>query len=191
MRCNVRKLVKLLLIFSLLIGMSACSSVNISGLENYGIADCSYELSRDLFPDESFLSSFEYYDGNYVLESKDGLSDGQSTAFAFLTYSPEIYERAKRYCIDNLVLCDEHQFAYAGFEFMERLSHFIRNDDGALVVGCRYPDWFNMFAYCDATCTLIFLGYYNTDSEVNELAQSDFPSFVERVYSKYYNFNES
>lgn len=187
----MRKLVIPLLLISLLMGISACSSVNISGLESYEPADCSHELSRDLFPDESFLSSFEYCDGNYVLESKDGLISGQSTAFAFITYLPETYEIAKQYCIDNLVLCDEHQFVYAGFEFKERLSHFIRNDDGALVIGCCYPEWFNMFAYCDATCTLIFMGYYNTDSEVNELAQSDFPSFVERVYSKYYNFDES
>lgn len=187
----MRKFVILLLLFSLIMGMSACSTVNISGLENYGIADCSYELSRYLFPDESFLSSFEYDDGNYVLESNDGLIGSQSTAFAFLTYSPEIYESAKQYCIENLALCDEHQFTYAGFEFKERLSHFIKNDAGDLVVGCRYPEWFNMFAYCDTTYTLIFMGYYNTDSEVNELVQSDFPSFVERVYSKYYDFNEA
>lgn len=36
--------------------------------------------------------------------------------------------------------------------------------------------------------TLIFMGYYNT---VNNVAQSDFATFVEEVYSKYYDFDES
>lgn len=187
----MRKLVILLLLVLLLISTSACSTVNISGLENYGTADCSYELSRDLFPDETFLSLFDYCSGNYVLECNDGLGGGNSTAFAFLTYSPETYEDAKQYCMDNLVICNEHLFSLAEFEFRERLSHFVRNDAGDLAIGCRYPEWFNMFAYCDKSYTLVFMGYYNPDLIGNDLEQPDFATFVEMVYSKYYDFDES
>ena len=182
----ISSIIMLLLPVLLFISLSGCSAVHITGLENYGAADCSYELSRDLFPDETFLSSFDYCDGDYVLECKDGLGGGQATAFAYITYSQETYEDAKQYCLDHLVLCSDHRFSYNGFEFRERLSHLVKNDAGEFAVGCRYPEWFNMFGYCDASYTLVFMGYYNPDH-----AETDFASFVESVYSQYYDFNQS
>ena len=186
----MRKVIALLLLISFLLEGCSYSNVNISGLDNFGTADCSYELSRDLFPDETFLSSFKYSNGNYELQSNDGLSNSQSIAFAFLTYSPTVYENAKQYCLDHLDFCDDHQFTYADFKFRERLSHFTRDASGDLVVGCCFPKWFNMFAYSDTTYTLVFIGYYNSDAKVNEIAQSDFASFVERFYAKYYDFGD-
>ncbi len=170
--------------------LSACDPVDISGLENYDPANCSVSLSHFLFPGEDFLDKFEYTCGTYEYHDPD-TPDGSVTAIAALEYSPDVYEQAKSYCLEQFILCESHQYIVGEYSFCEQLCHKIKTDDGTLSVGCAFPKHFNMFAYNDRTLTLVFLGFYNADADSPEslLAQENFKAFLDTVYSNHYDFS--
>ena len=177
----------LILIVFLLPFLSACSTIDISGLENFRKETCSVELTANLYPSDDFLSRFHYEKGSYRYIDKDDWQYGDVLAISHLTYTPEIYKKAKEFSLSNLTFCKEHSYECNGYTFTELFCHTVTDEHG---VRCNYPKHFNMLAYNDESCTLVFLGYYNGDPNAEEkvLALSDFGSFLETVYSDYFDF---
>lgn len=159
----------------------------VSGIENYHPADSTLSLSRYLYPSEDFLSRFEYETGDYQYYYNGVMVDGYAVAFSVLSYSPDQYEAAKEFCFQMFTDTDEHQYQVGDYHFIEHLCYDVENDSGEFVHACLYPKMFNMFAYNDSLCALIFTGYYvsNTDSET-QLALTDFEAFYNEHFAKYY-----
>lgn len=161
---------------------------HVSGIENYSPADSTLSLSLYLYPNEDFPEQFDYVAGDYQYYFNGKLSGGYATAFSFLTYSPEQYAAAKEYCLQEFSLTDEHQYRVGNYTFVEHLCYTSKNETGNYVVSCQYPAIFNMFAFSDEDNTLLFLGYFNADSDApsSQLALSDFAAFFQEHFGQYY-----
>lgn len=179
MKCAVCLLLVCLLAF-----LSSCSTVEIEGIENYSPTDCSYGLTKYLFPGDHYLTMFEYEESGYWYSDKSNLLWGHATVLAYLRYSPEDYEEAKSFCMEEFLLSSQHQFTHSGYEFAEHYCHDVLGENGDLVLGCNYPELFNMFAYNDESCMLVFLGYYNNNPNdpTPQLAKTDFEMFLTSTY---------
>ena len=188
----MKRLLVLLFVAVILMTLCACSSVEISGIENYRKQTCSVSLTEYLFPSDDFLTEFSYNNGGYEYRDTGDLAWGDVTTLCYLSYEDDVYKGAKESCLTNFAFCEEHQFTHNGYQFGEILCHKITDDDGNRIIACNYPKQFNMLAYNDEKCTLIFMGYYNGapgDPE-KTLAENDFSSFLKTVYTDYYNFDE-
>lgn len=104
-----------------------------------------------------------------------------------LTYDSEQYELAKEFCFRQFTNVDAHQYQVGDYHFVEHLCQTSKNEAGKYEISCEYPEIFNMFAYNDALCTLLFLGYYEPN-EAGEtlLALTDFEAFYDLHFSRYY-----
>ena len=159
----------------------------ISGIENYSPADSTLSLSKHLYPSDDFLCRFDYTDGDYQYYYNGVMLDGYAVAFSLLQYCPEQYKAAKQFCLQNFTKTDEHQYQVNGYHFMEHLCYEKEIGVREYAVSCLYPEMFNMFGYNDSIHTLIFLGYYepNSDPET-QLALTDFEAFYNHHFAKYY-----
>ncbi len=164
---------------------SPLMNYSISGLENFNPNDCSLSLCQHLFPSDDFPKEYEYFWGDYQYHYFANWPDVSAEAFSVLEYSPENYAEAKEYCVRQFESCDEHQFTVGEYTFIEHLCHSYDNGPE-----CRYPGIFNMYAFNDEKCRLVFLGYCNFDSDSPELqlGERDFASFIESAFSEYYDF---
>lgn len=181
------KLLRILAIPVIILGVTllACCSPTmeqrLEGIEQYSPANSSLGLSANLFPDEHFPEMFEYTAGDYQFYFNGRLHNGFSTAISALQYAPEQYTQAKEYCLKQFTLTDEHQYQIGDYTFIEHLCYNSQTENGDYVPACQFPKLFNMFAYSDANCTLLFLGYYN-----NQTTTQTFTSF-ESLYCEYFS----
>lgn len=182
-----KRMCAILILILFLLSFTGCSKLEVTGLENYRKETCSVSLTDHLFPSDDFLSRFEYNSGDYRYYDTGDVAWGYVTTLAYLVYSPEVYEEAKAYCLEEFELCEDHQYIYDQFVFQEHLCHTDKNSSGQIAVACCFPKVFNMFAYNDERCTLVFLGYYNgkPDDSEKQLVEEDFPAFLETVYSQH------
>ena len=160
----------------------------VEGIENYSPAASSLGLTANLFPGEDFLERFDYSAGDYHFYFDGRLSHGFSTAISILQYTPEQYAQAKEYCLNQFVLTDEHQYQVGNYAFIEHLCYTDKNERGKYVPVCQFPTRFNMFAYNDAECTLLFLGYFN--GKATEQPLVNFEAFYSEYFSQYHMLGE-
>ena len=186
----MRKFCLLMSIVLAVVLLSACTPIQKNGLENFEKYDCTFELTANLFPSDDFIQKYDYVQGDYQYFDNCDLWWGYSKAFARLTYTPEVYEVAKQHCLDSFVLSEKHTYRNSQYVFTEHLCYKSKNEAGERVLESDFPRHFNMFGYDDETCTLFFIGYYNGDpnSAERKLAQTDFYSFLSKVYGEYYSF---
>ncbi len=168
----------------LLFLLSSCTPLEKHGIENFNMNTCSVSLTANLFPSENFLSLYKYENGDYHYCDENDWAWGYVTAFACLKYTPEVYGQAKSFCMQNFTFCEDHQYDYNDYHFAEHLCYTEMDEKGDRQIACQYPKQFNMFAYHDEECTLIFLGYYNgePDAQEKQLAISEFTQFLTEVY---------
>lgn len=187
----------LLFLIVIMLCCSACSPIEIHGIEAYSPADSSADITRCLFPTTSFLSEFSYHEGDYYYCDSENWKDfiwGYETVYAYLKYTPSEYEQAKACCMDNFVFCDVHQqesYDCCGRMFL----HVIDPNDAyekKTGIDCRFPEHFNLFAYDDQNCMLFFLGYWNGDPDDAEttLIREYFSQFIHDVFPDLYRILE-
>ena len=89
--------------------------------------------------------------------------------------------------MQHFTLTDKHQYQVGDYHFIEHLCYDTKNAEGEYVISCLYPAIFNMFAYNDSIHTLVFIGYYEPNSNPKtQLALTDFEAFYEEHFAKYY-----
>ena len=186
----MRKFCLLMSIVLIVVLLSACTPYQKDGIENFSKYTCSVELTANLFPSDDFLQKYSYIQSDYHYIDTEDWVWGYAKAYARLVYEPEAYETAKQYCLDSFVLSEEHTYKNNQYSFSEHLCYKSKNEAGEWVLESDFPRHFNMFGYDDETCTLFFIGYYNGDpnSAERKLAQTDFYSFLSKVYGEYYSF---
>ena len=171
----------------LLVGMLPIFEQHKVELGDYDPADSTLGLCRSLYPTQDFPACFPYSEGHYYYDYGGSLLKSSATAFSVLTYNAEQYDLAKALCLRKFSATDTHQYQVGGYHFVEHLCFTGENVQGKYEVMCQYPKRFNMFAYNDSLCTLLFLGYYESGSvNENHPALTDFESFYNMYFSKYY-----
>ena len=174
-----------LTVLFLLANLYFLTDKRVSGLENFSPADCSLSLTANLFPSDRFLRDYPYIAGDYFYSYDGGFLQNRAAAFAWVRYSPDLYLQAKEYCSQQFMIDDSHCFAVDAYHFTEHLCYTCANAQGVQEVECRFPEHFNMFAFDDSECLLMFLGYYCSDKndETTKLAETDFEAFLRDIYS--------
>ena len=74
------------IIISLCISLIACNPIEVCGLEEFSYFDSSVGITRQVFPDQSFLDDFPYLEGEYCYYSEEDLVWGHETVMAYITY---------------------------------------------------------------------------------------------------------
>lgn len=148
------------------------------GLDSFRRSECSHGLTSYLIPCD-LLESHPPLNGDYYYFDPVA-GNGCVKAIMYLKYSEEMYADAKQYCFDNMLLGATRSISFESFTFLDNVSlDLIYPQRG-------YPYRFNLFAYSDSLCTLLFLGYYSSNDAQQierKLAETAFPEFISLVYS--------
>ena len=186
---RLTKTLSVVLIVMLL--LTSCTPIRKEGIGNYDKATCSFGLTENLFPSDDFLDSYLFCDSDYRYWDAQDPVWGYAKAFVKLSYDTKTYEDAKAYCLESYSPLEKHTFTHNDYHFVEHLSYKSKDSSDAWVLTSLFPQHFNLFGYHDESQTLFFLGYYNgnTKSEEYILAQEDFSSFLNEVYSEFYDFS--
>lgn len=174
----MKKLILLVVLCSLLV---ACAPIEKYGLSEYSPSTSSVEITRQLFPEESFLTTFAYESGDYLYYSAEDFLWGYETVMAYITYEDSMYEQAKAFCLERYKFCDNHQYECCNRVF----SHIVKHEERS---NCSYPEIFNMFAFDDQKHSLYFIGYWNGNPNDSERikASENFSQFVQEVFPDLY-----
>lgn len=191
-RFTKRMVIAALVVFGILLASASAyllTDKSVLGIENFSPADCSLSLTAHLFPDDGFLQEYTYLEGDYSYCYDGGILQSRATAIAWVRYAPDVYQKAKEACVQQFSLCKNHCFTVEGYSFAENLCHIQENELGKWEATCQYPSHFNMFAFNDDDCSLLFLGYYCDDEsdEITLLAKSDFEAFLIKAFSNSLN----
>lgn len=170
---------------------TSCTPVYLEGIEEFDEGTSSFGLTAHLLPDKDFLSKFEYTDSMYhYYDNTINHINKQPLVeriIMVLEYEDDVYEQAKMYCMDNMVLSENRVYEYNGYSFSETLD--IVNHDAE----SDFPQIFTMFSYNDEKHRLIFMGFACEITEVdnvNDLINQDFYSFLKEYFYEYYDFDK-
>ncbi len=191
-----------LVIFAILLCLTSCSSesskteevythvVEVDGIENFKSPEGYYELNASILPSQDFLSQFKYINADYHFrehyESKWDFC-GYEKSIVIIEYDATTYEKAKQFCLGNMVLSENYSLFLNDFVFLENLETAIAQEREE----CAFPMNFNMFVYNDNLKCLVFMGYYNPDY-TNKDAMSiikNWNKFLETYFSDVYDFD--
>ena len=186
----IRNLFIIFLVACLL--LTACTkcgrqhTYRVDGIENFSIADSSMGLCADLIPD-GFIDEFDYIeaDYHYRLTEKSIGYEVCEEAIVYFKYSDEVYEKAKNYVWENMLLSNKVVITYNNYHFWDNYIN--------ITGGYDFPDQFSRVAYNDESKTLVFIAFYYSSSDLSEeatLAQSDYGAFLEKHYGEWYSFDE-
>lgn len=182
----MKKALCILLCLAFLFLFCSChQTIKFDGLDEFSPADSEYSLCQRLLPSESFIDDFDYIDGDY--EYRDYYEYympfyAREHALMYLIYDESNYLLAKEYMLENIALSSINVFSYNGYQFYENLNSPANVD---------FPYWFNMIAYNDEKCTLMFLGLRvdNPKEADTEVLESGDMALILRTYFSCYNFD--
>ena len=191
----MRKILSLvMLLFSILFTLISCTEpTEKRGISNYHIANSESSLSLRLLPSDDFLEKFDYVDGDYYYISRETIiSLGDEQEIMYLVYEEDIYDDAKDFVFQRLLLSKEHRYSYNGYEFIENIGQLEGRDPN--VVNDRFPYWFNMVAFNDEKQTIVFLGFNMPEklltAEIEQLLTfEDMGAFLKKYFS-FYDFDK-
>ena len=171
--------------------MTSCGyTVYDEGIENFAECDSTIEIWANLMPmHHKFIDMFEYTDADYFYHDT-AVAPGYrhiERVLVRLEYDSAVYEEAKEYCQENMVLSENNSFEHNGYIFIEN----IKNLQTASTHLCDYPRAFQMFVYNDSNCTLLFVGFYCTievKNEVEKAIEEGWGTFLKKYYGEYYSF---
>ena len=190
----MKKVLLLLLCACITISFCSCSdTVELHGLDEFSPANSSIDLCWRLLPSSSFVDDFDYLDGDYeyrYYQKFGGDWYSKEHALMYLIYDESNYLLAKEYTLENTALSSINVFSYNGYQFYENLNfhtlgayYHRENED--------FPYWFNMIAYNDEKCTLVFFGLYVgcPREEDKEVLESDDMILILKTYFSCYDFD--
>lgn len=170
----------LLIIFIICLSFNSCAQViRIDGIDNFNKNDSALSLNQLILPSDDFLDCFKYENADYHYRDSSILpffSKNVEQSIVVINYKDDVYEEAKEYCMQEMVLSDSHIFDYNGYTFIDHEYS-------------DYPYHFNMFVYNDEKQCLIFLGFHSGFHENVDDLIDDWGSFLDKYYSEFYDFS--
>ena len=177
-RTIMKKAICILMLLSMIIVFSSCSD-RIEGLENFSVHDSSVETSKYLFPCEDFIDRFEYTDGNYYYDYWSNIGYSRDKSFAYFVYTPEVYQEAMDFTLNNMSFLDENTYEFNGYTFVQQdVSEFVPSPR-------NFPEWFWMMFYSEERGVIGFFGYYSAIHLIEIRADEDFEGFIRYEFPDY------
>jgi len=170
----------------------ACSETYcVDGIENFRADHSNYELNVYLLPSEYFIERFAHINIDYHYRAKYETYfsfSGIEKTFLVAEYEQEVYEQAKKFCLQNLQLSDTNTIEYNGYIFIENTKLAVRQN--RFGKSNAFPKWFNMFAYNDDLKKLVFMGFYSPDYSSNDAQNicDNWGEFIEKYFSDIYDW---
>lgn len=167
--------------------LSSCSYTHkVDGIENFDVNLPEFGVNRGILPNESFISEYPYKNADYHYREdhrNTTLNIVEKSLVAF-EYEHNDYLKAKEYCVKTMSLTNAEALEYNGYTFLDNQS-----------VLSDFPQHFNMVAYNDSKCELVFLGIYTdkypsggTDAEE---VKANWGEFVEEYFGDIYDWDNS
>lgn len=192
---KIKSFLCMTIIIAMCLLLSACKyEVYIEGVENFSVSDSNISLNLCILPSDDFIDKFEYTKGEYYYNDVNEhwlYVANCEQSIVILNYEEDIYEQAKTYCLENMVLSEINQFDYKGYTFTENIGLAEAWGDIEDGLNTKYPYRFNMFAYDDEQQCLVFMGFYSSPDRKDEnvtLAETDWEAFIDIYFSQYYDF---
>ena len=190
------KLSIITLLLAVTICFASCAPITKEGLGEFSAATSSMGLTAYLLPNDSFLTQFDYIDGNYHYFDNDiHTAEALEKCMLWLKYDESQYNMAKEHCITQMALSEKNIKTCGDYVFIENLALTQNSETADSDMDSHFPYFFVMFGYNDTLNELFFIGYrcgkyvYNDiDAPMAELANTDFGVFLKNVYSEYYDF---
>ena len=175
----MKKNIFILILLNVIILFSSCLDYRIDGLENFSTYDSELETSKYLFPCEDFIDRFEYTEGNYYYDHWSNIGYNRDKSFAYFVYTPEVYQEAMDFTLNNMSFLDENTYEFNGYTFVQQdVTEFVASPR-------NFPHWFWMMFYSKERNIIGFLGYYCQPTEQKIRADEDFESFIRYEFSNY------
>lgn len=167
----MKRILSLFLVSITVFAFSSCSQFEVLGLDNFSENTCSLGLNDGLLPgDRQFLVDYAYEDGDYIYLYNDDLKQIKAKTFVWIRYSEAVYPQAKSACEDYYRFTSE-PYIYGDFIFSTSSFLHKPNEDNSVKI--------QTFGYNDNTCTLVFLGCYGYELNLNDsITESDFIDFL-------------
>jgi len=172
------------------LSLISCNTViEYHGIEEYSVYNSEYSLSWKLLPSDNYLQEFEYNIGDY--EYIDTGLTKREHEIMYLTYEEDIYNAAKVFIFENMVLSQTNHFLYNHYEFYENLGRkeYIAPD----TINDQFPYMFNMIGINDEKNTITFMALRIspediTDKDEQLLTFENMGNFLKEYFS-FYNFD--
>ena len=182
----------LLFICTILCSCGTQDIVYVEGIENYKIMEGDYEINVHLLPSEDFLDKYAYTSAQYnhkeIYRSRMSIF-GKECSLIVANYDAEQYALAKEHCLQNFRLINS--FEYNGYVFAENILLPIGQGRVENDKVLHSQEWFNMFAYNDEDCCLVFVGAYML-YDIAENTKTDpaiWGEFWQEYFAEFYEIN--
>ena len=168
---------------------SCCNIIEYYGIENYSEYNSEYSLSRNLLPSSDYLQKFNYIDGDY--EYIDIGLTKREHEIMYLIYENNVYDDAKTFVFENLILSNNHRYSYNGYEFIENIGRKEYYDSS--MTNEEFPYQFKMIGFNDEKNAIIFMAMRITPKDLTDkdkqlLTFEDMGAFL-REYFSFYDFD--
>ena len=189
----IKKVTCLIIMCVYSILLFSCYPYIKSGIENYDPSNSTVSLLSDFLPSDDFIEKFEYVDADYCFVDTGMSKDNyRETAIMNFEYSKDTYNEVKTYIFSKLIISEECNYEYNGYDFYVNLGRLDKWEDGHKNYD-RYPYEFNMVSFNDEKRIVVFMALYIPDHTLSEkdkelLTFSDMGLVLEEYFS-YHNFN--
>lgn len=176
-------LIPLFLSFCILL-TSCTSTYHNDGIENFNKGDSSVSLCQNLIPD-GFIDKFEYIEADYHwfgTEKFIGI-EARESVIIYFKYSDKIYDEAKNYILENMLLSNKSTAEYGNYKFFDNYTNG---------TSYHFPHGFSRIAYNDNNKTIVSIAF-DVSAELYgdaKLAEEDWGAFLKKYYGEWYSFEE-
>ena len=186
----MKKIISLLVLVLFLFCLASCNVVEYYGIENYSEYNSEYSLSRNLLPSSDYLQKFNYVAGDY--EYIDTGLTKREHEIMYLVYEDNIYNNAKTFVFENMVLSKTNHFLYNQYEFYENIGRKEFHYDHEMI-NEEFPYRFNMIGFNDEKNTIIFMSLRISQDDISDkdkqiLTFEDMNAFLKEYFS-FYDFD--
>lgn len=172
------------------LSLISCSmGIEFYGIEEYSVYNSEHGLSWKLLPSDDYLHKFEYTVGDY--EYVDIGLTKREHEIMYLIYEENVYDNAKTFVFENMILSETNHFLYNQYEFYENIGRKEYYDPN--MVNDKFPYKFNMIGINDEKNTIIFMAMRIspgdlTDKDEQLLTFEDMGAFLKEYFS-FYDFD--
>lgn len=191
----MKKLIIVIVLLFICTILSSCGTgyrVDVEGVENFDIKEGYVEINVHLLPIEDFLEKYPNVSAQYnhkeLFNSRMSIAATECSLIV-AKYDLEQYVQAKAFCLQNFALINS--FAYNDYVFAENILLPIGQGRVENNKVLHSQEWFNMFAYNDEDCCLLFVGANILDG-IEENTKTDpvaWGEFWQEYFAEFYEIN--
>ncbi len=154
--------------------------------QGYGYSDVEIDNAKDFLPSKTFITDYKYENGkHHYYEECMNEHNVPTRSFLLLKYTPEVYEEAKAFALNNIPQYGNDTYSYNDYTFYKNENFVISHEKDF------FPRWFTMACYNDSKNELVFIGFYTTKlPDELDISQETWKEFIDKYYGEYHDFSK-